>query len=360
MPPPTRGDDTVHQKFVEVAEAYEALIEPETRKIYDQYGHDGLQQHKQGGHRQQQNPFDLFSRFFGGGGHFGSPGQRRGPNMEVRVAVSLRDFYTGAEHDIAIEKQAVCSACTGTGSEDGRHEHCGRCNGQGMIIQKAQLAPGIFQQVQMQCDACGGKGKTIKHKCKVCDGSRVVREQETHTIHVERGMANGARQIFENEADESPDYVAGDLIVHIVEKEPQLGADGAEPLDRTDGTFFRRKGTDLFWREVLSLREAWLGDWTRNLTHLDGHTVQLSRPRGETVQPGQVDVLDDEGMPVYDHEQGPEFGKLYVEYTVILPDQMDKSMENDFWAVWDKYKQKRVDLGKEVGRPPAKSGHDEL
>ncbi|KAK4998799.1 DnaJ-related protein scj1, partial [Elasticomyces elasticus] len=43
------GDETVHQKFVEVAEAYEALIEPSTRKIYDQYGHEGLKQHRQGG-----------------------------------------------------------------------------------------------------------------------------------------------------------------------------------------------------------------------------------------------------------------------------------------------------------------------
>ncbi|KAG9900145.1 DnaJ protein-like protein, partial [Aureobasidium melanogenum] len=150
------GDETVQKKFVEIAEAYEALSEPETRKIYDQYGHEGLKQHKEGGHRQGGNPFDLFSRFFGGGGHFGhAPGQRRGPNMEVRVSVPLRDFYNGAEHEIALEKQAICSACEGSGSEDGKTDTCGKCKGHGMIIQKAQLAPGIFQQMQMQCDQCG-------------------------------------------------------------------------------------------------------------------------------------------------------------------------------------------------------------
>lgn len=349
------GDETVAQKFVEIAEAYEVLVEPETRKIYDQYGHEGVKQHKQGGGRPQQNPFDLFSRFFGGGGHFGGQGQRRGPNMEVKVQVPLRDFYTGAEHEISLEKQAICSACEGSGSEDGKRDRCGRCNGQGMIIQKAQLAPGIFQQVQMQCDACGGKGTTIQHKCKTCDGSRHVREVETHTLVVDKGMPNGIRINFENEGDESPDYVAGDLIVNLVEQEPRIGTDN---LERTDGTFFRRKGNDLFWRETLSLREAWMGDWTRVLTHLDGHEVRLTRQRGQVVQPGSVETIEGQGMPIYNHEHGPEYGNLNIEYIVVLPDQMDKGMEKDFWATWEKYKKKRVDLDKESGRPVVT--HDEL
>ena len=353
------GDETVAQKFVEIADAYEALSDPQTRKIYNQYGHEGVQQHKQGGGRQQGNPFDLFSRFFGGGGHFGhAPGERRGPNMEARVHIPLREFYNGAEHEIKIEKQAVCSACEGSGSEDGTRDRCGRCNGQGMIIQKAQLAPGIFQQMQMQCDVCGGKGTTIKHKCKVCSGNRIVREEDKHVLQVDKGMPKGHAIIFENEADESPDWVAGDLLVHLMEADPKLG-DGSEDHDKTDGTFFRRKGIHLFWQEVLSVREAMMGDWTRNLTHLDGHVVHLSRKRGEVVQPNAVEVIANEGMPVYQHEDGPEFGNLHVEYTVVLPDQMEKGMEKELWGLWEKWRKKNgVDLAKDSGRPKAK--HDEL
>lgn len=279
--------------------------------------------------------------------------------MEVRVQLPLRDFYNGAEHDISLEKQAICSVCEGSGSEDGHTERCGRCQGQGMIIQKAQLAPGIFQQVQMPCDVCGGKGSTIKHKCKTCGGSRVVRETETHSVVVEKGMPVGVKLTYENEGDESPDYVAGDLLVQLTEKEPALGA-GADKLDRTDGTFFHRKGNDLFWTEVLGLREAWLGDWTRNLTHLDGHVVHLGRKRGQVVQPGAVEVVEGEGMPIWRHEDGPEYGNLVVEYVVVLPDQMEKAMANDFQNTWDKWKKKRIDLGKESGRPAGGLDHDEL
>lgn len=319
-------------------------------------------QHRQGqaGGGRSHDPFDIFSRFFGGGGHFGGGGgERRGPDMEVRVSIPLRDFYTGFEHRITVEKQHICEACEGSGSADGAVDTCGQCGGRGVVIQKHMLAPGIYQQVQAQCGKCGGKGKTIKRPCPICSGNRVVRQAESHTLHVEKGMQKGTRIVIENEADESPDWVAGDLVVMLAEQEPTLGSSDEE---RTDGTFFRRKGRNLFWKEVLSLREAWLGDWSRSLTHLDGHVVRLGRPRGTTVQPGQVEILKGEGMPVWlqDMEregkggEEQEYGALVVEYTVVLPDQMEKGMEKEVWALWEKWRRKKggvVDLGKEVGRP---------
>jgi len=280
--------------------------------------------------------------------------------MEIRVNIPLRDFYNGIETEFAIEKQMICETCSGSGSADGQRVQCGGCGGRGMVIQKMQLAPGIFQQVQTACGQCGGQGTAIKTKCKVCQGNRVVRGQDTHTLVVEKGMPKGTRLQYENEADESPDYVAGDLVVHLAEMEPAMGQN---EKDRTDGTFFRRRGKDLLWREVLSLREAWMGEWTRNITHLDGHVVMLKRKRGVVVQPNMVEVVKGEGMPIW-HEQreeygGEEFGDLLVEYVVVLPDQMESGMEKDFWATWDKWRKKRVDLGKDSGRPAA-SAHDEL
>ncbi len=261
--------------------------------------------------------------------------------MDIRIAVPLRDFYNGRKTEFTVEKQAICSACEGSGSEDRHVETCDVCGGRGAIIRRQQLAPGLFQQVQQQCEKCGGQGKTIKHPCPVCKGSRVVREPETHELHIEKGMPRGVHITYENEADESPDWVAGDLIVHLVESDPQHGQ---EDYERTDGTFFRRRGPDLFWREVLSLREAWMGDWTRNITHLDGHVVQLHRKRGEVVQPNAVEILANEGMPVWpqdlENDADKQGGALHVEYVIVLPDLMEKGMEKDFWALWEKWRKK--------------------
>ncbi|KAH6874756.1 DnaJ domain-containing protein [Thelonectria olida] len=356
------GDDTAHDKFVEVAEAYEALSNAETRRIYDRHGHEGLKQHRNGGGGGGNDPFDLFSRFFGGHGHFGrGSGEPRGHNVEVRVEISLRDFYNGATTEFSWNKQHICEKCEGTGSADGKVETCGTCSGRGVRIVKQQLAPGMFQQMQMRCDACGGRGKTIKHKCSVCQGQRVEKKATSVTLKIERGAARNSRVVYENEADESPDWVAGDLIVQLNEKEPSLEVDNP---DRVDGIFFRRKGDDLYWTEVLSLREAWMGDWTRNLTHLDNHVVRLGRERGQLIQPGHVETIVGEGMPKW-HEDGEsvyhetQFGNLYVEYTVVLPDQMEKGIQDEFWAVWEKHRLKQgVDLQKDSGR--AEEKHDEL
>ncbi|KAH6713251.1 DnaJ protein-like protein [Leptodontidium sp. MPI-SDFR-AT-0119] len=364
------GNESAKQKFVEVAEAYEALSDPESRKIYDQYGHEGLKQRQQGGQGGgHHDPFDMFSRFFGGGGggHFGQQGQRRGPDMEVRVGVPLKDFYNGHTTEFQLEKQQICDECDGSGSEDGQVDTCNVCHGHGVQIKKHMLAPGIFQQVQVSCDACGGQGKTIKHKCPVCSGNRVVRKVVTHPLVVDKGAPKGHRIDYDGEADESPDYVAGTLRVTLVEKEANLDEDNEL---RVDGTFFRRKGDDLYWKEVLSLREAWMGSWTRNLTHLDGHIVALTRKRGEPIQPGQIERVKGEGMPKW-HEDGDsvyhttEFGDLIVEYQVILPDQMEKGMEKDFWALWEKWRKKNgVDLQADSERPhgpvSSQNGKDEL
>lgn len=194
----------------------------------------------------------------------------------------------------------------------------------------------------------------------------MVRGPIALTASIEKGMPKGHRITFESEADEHPDHVAGNLYAYILETDPALHDDHEQ---RTDGAFFRRKDDDLYWKEVLSLREAWMGGWTRNLTHLDGHVVQLSRKRGEVVQPGQVEAIKGEGMPIYheghvhEHDHDIEdFGKLYIEYTVVLPDQMDTGMEKEFWALWEKWRKKKgIDLQKDSGRPlPVVPPKDEL
>ncbi|KAG8411001.1 DnaJ- protein scj1 [Metarhizium acridum] len=359
------GDEEAHRRLVEISEAYEVLSDAGLRDIYDRHGHEGVLQHKNGGQGGGgfHDPFDLFSRFFGGHGHFGHSSQEpRGHNVDVKMKISLRDFYNGATTEFQWNRQHICETCEGTGSADGQVDTCSVCGGHGVRIVKQQLAPGMFQQMQMRCDACGGRGKSIKNKCPVCNGQRVERKPTTVTLKVERGAARDSKVVYENEADESPDWVAGDLVVTLVEKEP---APEDNP-DKVDGVYFRRKGDDLYWTEVLSLREAWMGGWTRNITHLDSHIVRLGRTRGQVVQSGHVETIPGEGMPKW-HEDGEspdhqhEFGNLYVTYEVILPDQMDKKMESDFWDLWEKWRAKKgVDLHKDSGRPESPIARDEL
>lgn len=72
--------------------AYEALSDPEKRKIYDRFGEEGLKQ-QQGGQGGFHDPFDVFRNAFGGGGGGGQ--QRRGQNMIAEMEVELEAIYGG-------------------------------------------------------------------------------------------------------------------------------------------------------------------------------------------------------------------------------------------------------------------------
>lgn len=270
---------------------------------------------------------------------------QRGRDKDVKIAVPLRDFYTGARKTFSVEKQHICNECQGSGSTDGHTESCNECGGRGMRIVKHMLAPGMFQHVQSVCDKCGGQGQIISHPCKVCKGQKVVRGEATFELDVEKGVPKGETVVFENEADESPEWIAGNLRVHLDQLDPdgKVDPDNVDEVAHgpTDGMWFRRKGVDLYWKEALSLREALLGDWARNLTHLDGHLVRLGRKLGETIQPNFVERIKGEGMPIWKDEDD-KYGDLIVEYQVILPDLMESAMRADLNAVFNKWLDKKT------------------
>jgi DnaJ family protein C protein 16 len=66
------------EKFIKIANAYEVLSDDEKRKIYDQYGEEGVKANEQGGGGGAHFNFegmgldDIFKQFFGGGGGGGA------------------------------------------------------------------------------------------------------------------------------------------------------------------------------------------------------------------------------------------------------------------------------------------------
>lgn len=309
------GDEKAKDQFVAVAEAYEVLIDKKKRATYDKYGEDGLKREAGGGGH--HDPFDIFSQFFGGNrGHQ----TRRGQNLESVIEIELESIYTGASFDIQVDKQIVCDVCSGTGSDPDHELHsCDLCGGHGARIVRHQIAPGMFQQVQVQCDKCGGQGKMITHKCKKCGGSKVVREKESYLVEVPAGFPRNKQVVFEGEAEESPDVETGDLIITIREQS-------------SNSKGWRRRRSDLYRTETIGLREALLGGFKRDITRLDGTVLTIRRDEGEVTQPGYVETIEDEGMPEWDEELGhaaSSKGRAFIEWIVVLPEVGKKSKARD-------------------------------
>ncbi|GAA5938209.1 hypothetical protein JCM3775_002917 [Rhodotorula graminis] len=298
--PDKNDSEEAKVKFLEVSRAFEVISDPEKRKTYDRFGEEGVKQQEGGGGAGGGgDPFNIFRNAFGFGGAGGQQ-QRRGQNMLAEIEVDLKAMYEGDSLKFSVARKAVCEQCDGTGARSEKDiVTCPTCEGRGVRLVRHQLGPGIFQQMQMHCDRCAGRGKSIKHLCSTCKGHRIVETTSELNLHVDRGMPEGAEVVFEGEADESPDWVAGDVIVRVRSKKVKGG--------------FARKESNLYWKEPISVAEALLG-FKHRVKGLDGHDVVLSRT-GVT-QPGFVDVIHGEGMPIY-HLSG--HGDLYVEYQVVMP-----------------------------------------
>jgi len=297
--PDKNKEPGAEEKFVQVAHAYEVLSDPEKKNIYDRHGEEGLKMHEgQGGG--YHDPFDVFQNFFGGGGRRRNEA-RKGPTTMSEFEVSLADAYSGNSIEFMINKRILCDHCRGTGAASDRDiKTCPGCNGQGVKLQRTQVFPGMFAQTQVQCNECNGKGKVITRPCPHCGGNKVTDHTGHYTLDVEPGMPEGHETVYEGEGDQSADWEAGDVVLRVRTKK-QVGG-------------WRRKENSLYLRESIGVDEALLG-FERNITHLDGHIVQIKR--AGVTQPGFVHVLKGEGMPLF--ERDGEFGDLFVEFNVVLP-----------------------------------------
>ena len=87
------------EMFIKIANAYEVLSNDEKRKIYDQYGEEGVKANEQGGGGGAHFNFDnmgfeeIFSQFFGGGG-FGGRG-KKGKSSGFGGAGGIFDMFFG-------------------------------------------------------------------------------------------------------------------------------------------------------------------------------------------------------------------------------------------------------------------------
>merc|ERR1719316_2082783 len=135
---------------------------------------------------------------------------------------------------------------------------CHECDGRGVKVEVVRMGP-MIQQMQSQCHACGGQGKTFQTK----------QEREVLEVHIQKGSPDGHKVPFKEMADEHPDADPGDVIFVLKQQEH---AD------------FRRKGADLYIERSISLVEALCG-FELELTHLDGRKLIIKTKPGEIVKP---------------------------------------------------------------------------
>jgi molecular chaperone DnaJ len=183
------GDKSSEDKFKEAAEAYEILSDPDKKRRYDQYGHQGVGGNGgYGGGMRMEDIFanfgDIFSEFGGspfegffGGARSGRERSRgtRGGNLRVRVPMTLMEVAKGAHKTLKVKKYVPCQTCSGSGAKDKNSFHeCSTCKGSGVIRRVTNTILGQMATTST-CPTCSGEGQVITAKCTTCHGEgRVV------------------------------------------------------------------------------------------------------------------------------------------------------------------------------------------
>ncbi len=300
-------DPTAEERFKEAAEAYAVLSDPEKRRRYDRFGHEGMQGGGVGGF----NGFDdIFSRFgdifgdifgFSGGGARG--GIRRGADLRLDLSISFEEAVFGTERHVPINRFEACGDCRGSGAAEGsKPENCSTCGGRGQVVH----SQGLFM-ISTTCPRCNGTGQVIRNACPTCGGKGRERIEKRVKIKLPPGVDNGTRLRLAGEGESvGQGGEPGDLFV-FVRVEPH-------PL-------FERDQDDLHCELPVSIVQATLGD-KLELPTLDG-SVKVKIPAG--AQPGTRIRLAGEGVP---RLQVRGRGDLYVHLKVVVPSKVTRKQRD--------------------------------
>ena len=302
------------RKFHEVSTAYQVLVDPEKRNLYDQYGLEGL------GDMSWQDPYELFKGVFGKagvfeeffGGKVRQPAhQKRGDDITTEVTIDLQDTLNGCERSARITRLLPCERCSGTGrTERSKLVQCTVCGGTGRV------SANVGKSLIHNCPNCAGHGQVVSNPCPPCRGSGFAYQETRLKLYIPPGVENGSRLRNKNGGDHSTSGGEnGSLFIHI---------------NVTQHPFFSQKGRDLYGEITVPILTILTGGEVIIPTLTGTKTITIS----QHTKSGQYLEIPNEGTRSLHKDTR---GSIFIKVNYQFPEQMEPEDIEILKNVFEKY-----------------------
>jgi len=329
---PENEKKAAEEKFKEISEAYAVLSDEKKRKLYDQYGHAGIDS--------RFSTEDIFrnadfSSIFGGGGGLGDifgdifsgfgfgdfgGGTRtrtapRGEDIQTKTAITLEDAAKGMTRDLEFFRFDECDKCNGSGAVPGTGKKtCTMCGGRGVVARSM----GGFMSISQTCPTCNGEGQIIDKPCLACSGRGRVKSKHKVEVKIPAGVSTGSVLRLRDEGNYGKGG-RGDLFLYI---------------DVKPHNVFAREGDNVRCKIRVSVLQAILG--TEVEVPVLGGKVKMKVPAG--TQPETVFSLKGKGIP---NLRTKKQGNQLVDVEVEIPKSLN-AKERSLLNQWAKLRNEKL------------------
>ena len=238
--------------------------------------------------------------------------KHRTKDITYQIEISLKDAYFGKTKPITLKRNRICLLCKGSGIGDMiKQEKCSFCSAKGSVTKN-----------NLKCTVCNGNKFNLKNECPECKGKKVTLQSKIITLIIEKGIYSGCSIIFENESEEYPGSVPGNVIFAFNVKEDQR---------------FHKIGNNLFLEHSINLIDCLNGDDVI-IEHFGNKKLRVTNIK-EVIKPGMIKIIKGKGMPVY--KEAGKYGDLFVKFNIIFPNKFSEINEIFMKKTCDKEKDKK-------------------